>query len=97
MLINSLLLSLKVLEHKVFEDAEAQVRVTLEDLKNEKRGKNVLLSNLTQGFPQQLVVTRVVRVSLITEVCQCLNPHVTIDRLFLQDEGVALADLENVG
>ena len=37
MLINSLLLSLKVLEHEVFEDAEAQIRITLEDLKDEKR------------------------------------------------------------
>lgn len=37
------------------------------------------------------------RVSLIAEVGQCLDPHVAIDRLLLQDEGIALANFEHIG
>ena len=97
MLINSLLLSLEMLKHEVFENTKAQVGIALEDLKDEEGRQNILLANLTQGLPQQLIIARVVRVSLITEVCQSLDPHVTIDRLFLEDKGVALADLEHIG
>ena len=36
-----------------------------------------------------------IRVVLVSEVGQRLNPHITIDRLVLEDEGLTLADFEH--
>ena len=93
MLVDALLLRLEVLEHEGLEDAEAQVRVPLQDLQYEKRRQDVLLADLTQGFDQELVIALVVSIGLVAEVGQRLDPHVAIDWLVLEDKGVALADL----
>ena len=93
MLVDALLLRLEVLEHEGLEDAEAQVRVPLQNLQYEKRGQDVLLADLTQGFDQELVIALVVSIGLVAEVGQRLDPHVAIDWLVLEDKGVALADL----
>ena len=36
-----------------------------------------------------------VRIVLVSEVGQCLDPHIAIDRIALEDEGLALADFEH--
>ena len=49
-LVDALLLRLQVLEHEVFQDAESEVRVPLEDLKHKQWRENVLLTDLAQGL-----------------------------------------------
>ena len=83
MLVYALLLRLEVLEHEGLQDAEAQVRVPLEDLQHKQRREDILFANLAQGFDQKLIVALVVGISLVAEVGQCLDPHVSIDWLIL--------------
>ena len=97
MLVDALLLRLKVLEHEGLEDAEAQVRVPLQDLQYKQRRKDVLLTDLAQGFDQKLIVALVVGISLVAEVGQRLDPHVAIDWLILENKCIALADLKHLG
>ena len=65
-LVDSLLLVLEVLQHKRLKDAKSQVFVLLQDFKDEKWRQDVLLSDIFQGCYEELIVSIIVRMSLIT-------------------------------
>ena len=90
-LVNALLLRLQILEKERLENAERQVLVSLQDLKNQEGRQDVSLSDLLQGEDELGL-----GLLLVSEVGERLDPHVAIDGLVLDEELPALAHLKHL-